>query len=83
MFTNIFFSVISIIIFNYANNNFIIEKGGAFFMKHNNSIGCVVSECEHHCKEDNFCTLNKIEVVKHESVAKTPECTDCGSFKTV
>ncbi|MCB2361820.1 DUF1540 domain-containing protein [Clostridium estertheticum] len=52
-------------------------------MKHNDSIGCVVSECEYHCKDDNFCTLNKIDVVKHESIAKTPECTDCGSFKTM
>ena len=50
-------------------------------MKHNDSIGCVVSECQFHCKDDNFCTLNKIEVVKHENVAKTTECTDCGSFK--
>ena len=53
-------------------------------MEHNNSIGCVVSECANHCKDDdNFCTLNKIDVVKHENVAKTSECTDCGSFKTM
>jgi hypothetical protein len=52
-------------------------------MKHNESIGCVVSECKYHCQDnDNYCTLDKIEVIKHESVAKTAECTDCGSFKT-
>ncbi|MGH4119048.1 DUF1540 domain-containing protein [Clostridium sp.] len=50
-------------------------------MKHNDSIGCTVNECKFHCKEDNYCTLNKIEVTKHESIAKTPECTDCASFK--
>jgi hypothetical protein len=51
-------------------------------MDHNRSIGCTVSECEYHCQDDNYCTLNKIEVIKHESAAKTQECTDCGSFKT-
>lgn len=51
-------------------------------MEHNNSIGCTVNECKFHCQDDNYCTLNKIEVIKHESVAKTAECTDCASFKT-
>jgi len=51
-------------------------------MEHNKSIGCTVNECKHHCKDDNYCTLNKIEVIKHEMVAKNQECTDCGSFKT-
>lgn len=48
---------------------------------HNDSIGCVVSECRYHCNEDDYCTLNHIKVVKHETVAKTTECTDCGSFE--
>ncbi|MGH4140548.1 DUF1540 domain-containing protein [Clostridium sp.] len=52
-------------------------------MEHNNSIGCTVTECKFHCQHDNYCTLNKIEVIKHESVAKTVECTDCASFKTL
>ena len=50
-------------------------------MKHNSSIGCVVSECSFHCKDDDFCTLEKIQVVRHEHEATTIECTDCGSFK--
>lgn len=50
-------------------------------MEHNNSIGCTVSECKFHCKDDEFCTLDKIVVVKHENKAKTVECTDCGSFQ--
>ncbi|WP_234117360.1 DUF1540 domain-containing protein [Clostridium hydrogenum] len=50
-------------------------------MNHNESIGCQVTECKYHCKDDNYCTLENIMVVKHESQAKTVECTDCGSFK--
>lgn len=50
-------------------------------MKHNNSISCTVTECKFHCHEDNYCTLEKIQVVKHEAKAKTVECTDCGSFR--
>ncbi|MFT8313504.1 MAG: DUF1540 domain-containing protein [Clostridium sp.] len=48
---------------------------------HNDSIGCTVTECKYNDRTDNYCTLQKIEVVKHESVAKTTECTDCGSFE--
>lgn len=50
-------------------------------MNHNSSIGCSVSECKFHCREDNYCTLDKINVVKHAEKADTIECTDCGSFK--
>jgi len=28
----------------------------------------------------NYCTLEEIQVMKHEPEAKTVECTDCGSF---
>ncbi|ARC83984.1 hypothetical protein U732_500 [Clostridium argentinense CDC 2741] len=47
----------------------------------NSSIGCTVSECKYHYKEDNYCTLNRIHIVKHEPEAKVVECTDCGSFE--
>ncbi|OFI07033.1 hypothetical protein CLOACE_06200 [Clostridium acetireducens DSM 10703] len=50
-------------------------------MNHNDSIKCVVEECKFHCKDDNYCTLNQIEVVKHTSNANKVENTDCGSFK--
>ena len=50
-------------------------------MNHNSSIGCSVQECSYHCKDDNYCTLEKIQVVKHGHPASTIECTDCGSFK--
>lgn len=48
---------------------------------HNDSIACIVNECKFHCKDDDYCTLDQIKVSKHESVAKTVECTDCGSFQ--
>ena len=47
---------------------------------HNESIGCSVNECKFHCENDNYCTLNQINVTKHEPVATTIACTDCGSF---
>jgi uncharacterized Zn finger protein len=50
-------------------------------MDHNSSIGCSVTECAFHCKDDNYCTLDKIQVVKNTQKAITVECTDCGSFK--
>ncbi len=49
-------------------------------MEHNSSIGCSVTECKFHCKDDNYCTLNKIEVAKHSQMANSVEQTDCGSF---
>lgn len=49
--------------------------------KHNSSIGCIVTECKFNDKSHNYCTLDKIQVVKHEAKADTIECTDCGSFE--
>ena len=31
-------------------------------------------------KED-YCTLDKIDVIKHENNAHSVKCTDCGSFE--
>lgn len=50
-------------------------------MDNNPSIGCIVSECKFHSKDADYCTLNKIQVVKHEQSADTEEFTDCGSFE--
>lgn len=50
-------------------------------MNHNDSIACTVDECKYHCKDDDYCTLNKIQVGKHEGHAKDVECTDCDSFE--
>ena len=46
----------------------------------NNSIGCNVTECVHHAKKVDECTLQHIEVIRHNTPATCPECTDCGSF---
>jgi hypothetical protein len=48
---------------------------------HNDSIGCSVDECKFHDDGANYCTLQQIQVVKHEAKASTTECTDCGSFQ--
>lgn len=50
-------------------------------MEKNNSIGCIVSECKFHAHNEDYCTLDKIQVTKHEYDATSVECTDCGSFK--
>lgn len=47
---------------------------------YNGSIACTVTECKYNAKGDRYCTLDKIQVVKHEAEAKTAQCTDCGSF---
>lgn len=56
------------------HNNHVLHDG------HNDSIGCSVSECKFHAKSDRYCTLEQIQVVKHEQMAKDVQCTDCGSF---
>ncbi|MBR6514173.1 MAG: DUF1540 domain-containing protein [Clostridia bacterium] len=48
--------------------------------KANNAIECSVTECKHHCKDANYCTLNSIKVGTHELNPTMPECTDCQSF---
>ncbi|EET87569.1 protein of unknown function DUF1540 [Clostridium carboxidivorans P7] len=50
-------------------------------MEKNNSIGCIVSECKFHAHNEDYCTLDKIKVTKHEYAATNVEGTDCGSFK--
>lgn len=47
----------------------------------NKAIGCTVTQCAHHCKNENYCSLSKIEVVTHEANPTVIQCTDCSSFK--
>ncbi|QEK13338.1 DUF1540 domain-containing protein [Crassaminicella thermophila] len=47
----------------------------------NSHIGCNVTECRHHAKTVQQCSLSHIEVVKHGATATTKESTDCGSFE--
>lgn len=49
----------------------------------NQNIGCTVTECKHHAKTQQYCSLNSINIVKHSgSSITTKECTDCGSFES-
>ena len=47
----------------------------------NHCISCVVNECRFHAENENYCTLDHIQVSKHEPHANVPECTDCASFE--
>lgn len=49
-------------------------------MQANKSIGCTVEQCAHHCGQENFCSLEKINVGTHEKNPTKVECTDCNSF---
>lgn len=61
----------------------IIEKARLFIMMNNanRSIGCTVTQCEYHCGNENYCTLDKINVGTHEQNPTNVQCTDCESFK--
>lgn len=54
-------------------------------MDHNSSIECNVSECKNHCKDDDFCTLDKIKVTKNDKAQQATtssiEATDCSNFE--
>lgn len=47
----------------------------------NKSIGCTVTSCEHHCQDENYCTLSKVNIGTHEANPTEIKCTDCESFK--
>lgn len=50
-------------------------------MPKNENICCNVNECKHHSLEGDFCSLKRIQVVKHSTPANTTESTDCGNFE--
>jgi len=47
----------------------------------NPSIECSVRQCEHHCKEENFCALERVRIATHEANPTEVKCVDCESFK--
>ena len=47
----------------------------------NQSIKCTVTNCAHHCQDQNYCGLNTITVGTHETNPTKVECTDCQSFQ--
>ena len=48
--------------------------------KKNSSIKCTVSQCQYHCNEENYCSLDCITVGTHETNPTMCQCTDCESF---
>lgn len=47
----------------------------------NKNISCTVDECKYHAKNESYCSLDHINVVKHANKATNEEVTDCGSFE--
>ena len=48
--------------------------------KANKCIECNVVSCGHHCRGENYCSLDKIRVGTHEPHPSMDQCTDCLSF---
>ena len=46
----------------------------------NECIACTVNNCAYHAQNENYCTLNKIQVGTNETNPTKVECTDCQSF---
>ena len=49
--------------------------------KANSSIKCTVHQCEYHCDQKDYCSLENITVGTHEDNPSMIECTDCESFR--
>ena len=47
----------------------------------NKCIECTVSQCAHHCQNENYCSLDRIQVGTHEVNPTMDACTDCKSFR--
>ena len=47
----------------------------------NQSIKCSVDQCEYHCQNQQYCSLDSIKVGTHEQYPTQKPCTDCESFE--
>ncbi len=47
----------------------------------NKAIGCTVEKCAHHCKSEDYCTLDHVSIGAHEADPKACDCVDCQSFQ--
>lgn len=47
----------------------------------NKAIACSVSQCQHHCDAENYCSLSQIQIGSHEANPTVEQCTDCMSFE--
>lgn len=50
-------------------------------MKINSNISCTVNDCKYHAKNEDYCSLEQIKVVKNSHIAKNEKETDCHSFE--
>ena len=48
--------------------------------KPNHNIHCSVKACEFHCGDENYCSLNSIQVASHEKHPTDERCVACRSF---
>lgn len=46
----------------------------------NKSIHCTVEQCKYNNKQENFCTLDQVQIGTHEANPTVPKCVDCNSF---
>ncbi len=47
----------------------------------NHCIECSVSQCRHHCGDENYCALSKVKIATHEPNPTQTQCVDCESFE--
>ena len=47
----------------------------------NYSIHCTVKDCKYHKGDENYCSLDTINVSAHEQNPTKVECVDCRSFE--
>lgn len=46
----------------------------------NKSIRCTVQQCENHCSDKDYCSLESIVIGTHEMNPTVVQCVDCESF---
>ena len=47
----------------------------------NHCIHCSVRDCKFHSGDENYCSLDSIEVASHEQNPTDERCVDCCSFE--
>lgn len=55
-------------------------------MKHNDcianySIHCTVKDCKYHKGDENYCSLDTVNIGTHEQKPTDVRCVDCNSFE--
>ena len=47
----------------------------------NYSIHCTVHDCKHHKGDENYCSLDTVNISTHEKAPTDTRCVDCSSFE--